>query len=146
MEFGLLLPLLVMVLFGIVDYGLWFNDSLNVRQGVREAARQGVVNNFSCTGASNMERLACQTRQSIGAVTGPTYVKIVVPPTGWQRGEPLLVCGMVQAGALTGIVPLPADGLIKSSTTMSIEAVSSGQTESSYEDAAPPGGDWSWCA
>ena len=34
------------LVFGIIDYGLWFSDSLSTRQGVREAARQGVVANF----------------------------------------------------------------------------------------------------
>jgi len=33
-------PLLFIMLFGIIDYGIWFADSIGMRQGVREAARR----------------------------------------------------------------------------------------------------------
>ena len=39
-----------------------------------------------------------------------------------EAGEQLLVCGMVKTTGLTGVVPLPSDGLVKSATRMSIEA------------------------
>src|SRR5690348_16558602 len=46
-EFALVSTVLFLVLFGIIQYGMFFNDSLNARQGVREAVRQGIVKNFS---------------------------------------------------------------------------------------------------
>ncbi len=46
LEFGLVSPIVFAVLFGTLTYGLWFNDSLNLRQGLREASRQGVVENY----------------------------------------------------------------------------------------------------
>ena len=156
-EFALLVPLLFVILFGIIDYGFWFNDSLNARQGVREAARQGVVNNFgtnSSCGASygdtmspNLQKLVCKTKTEIGAVTGPTYVKVLLPggPT-WERGEPLVVCAMIRADGTTGIAPLPGDGLIKTRTDLSIETiVGATQTEDDGWENPPSGGDWSWC-
>jgi len=148
-EFALILPVLCALVFGMIDYGLWFNDSLNVRQGVREAARMGVVENYSTsscpTASSDMAKLACITKDQIGSVAGPTYVKIIVPATGWKRTASLTVCAMVTFKGVTGFVPLPSDGLIKSRTTMSIEVddvvVPSGTTIT----GTPPGGDWSWC-
>lgn len=148
-EFALILPVLCALVFGVVDYGLWFNDSLNVRQGVREAARVGVVQNFSsssCPGAaSDMAKLACIAKDQIGSAGGPTYVKIIVPSTGWKRTAPLTVCAMVAYKGVTGFVPLPSDGLIKSRTTMSIEVddvvVPSGTTVT----GTPPSGSWGWC-
>ncbi|MGH3318125.1 MAG: TadE/TadG family type IV pilus assembly protein [Nocardioidaceae bacterium] len=147
-EFALLVPLLFALLFGIIDYGLWFNDSLNVRQGVREAARRGVVQNFAypeCAG-TQPQRLACAAKDEIGAVTGPTYVRVSASE-GWGRGRSLTVCGMVKAGAVTGLAPLPADGLVKSKTSMSIEVTSPGPTSDPfvYQDTVPEGVDWSWC-
>ena len=116
----------------MVDYGLWFNDSLNVRQGVREAARMGVVENYSTsscpTAPSDMAKLACIAKDQIGSVAGPSYVKIIVPSTGWKRTEPLTVCAMVAFHGVTGFVPLPNDGLIESKTTMSIEVDVRGDT------------------
>jgi Flp pilus assembly protein TadG len=147
-EFALLVPLLFALLFGIIDYGLWFNDSLNVRQGVREAARRGVVQDFSdpdCTG-TQPQRLACAAKDEIGAVTGSTYIRVSASD-GWARGRSLTVCGMVKAGAVTGLAPLPADGMVKSKTSMSIEVTSPVPTSDPfvYQDTVPEGVDWSWC-
>lgn len=151
-EFALVVPMLLTLLFGVVDYGLWLNDSLNVRQGIREGARQGVVKRFDrpgCTG-TDVQKFVCKTRAEIASVVGPAYVRIVIPAAGWKRGESLLVCGMVKSSGLSGMVPLPADGLIKSSTSMSIESdtpvPTGGATPGAVlGDAAPSGASWSWC-
>ena len=144
-EFALVSLLLMPLMLGIVAYGLWFNDSLNVRQGVREGARAGVVQNFSSTGCTgnDMALLACKTKRQIGAVTGDAYVKISTPE-GWAKAKPLVICAMVQAGNL-GYVPLPNNSLITSQTEMSIEATDSVPNALSYADAPPPGSSWSWC-
>jgi len=156
LEFGLISPVVFAVLFGTITYGLWFNDSLNLRQGLREAARQGVVANYgsesSCgmtyqeTPSANIAALMCKAEDEIGAMTGDTYVKIAVP-AGWVRGEELVVCATVEADRLPGIVPLPEDRMIRSQSRMSIERVTSGQAEDGGAEVLPAGaGDWSWCA
>ena len=141
-EFALVMPLLFLLLFGIIDYGLWFNDSLSLRQGVRESARQAVVRRMSSTcPGTGMAAVACGTRALAG---GTAYAKVFAP-NGWARGEKVVVCAMVQATSITGFVPLPASGLIKSQTTMSIENVTPMPTDLSYSDLPPSGGDWTWC-
>jgi hypothetical protein len=40
-EFALVAPVLFLVLFGIIDYGLWFADSITIRQAAAAGARQG---------------------------------------------------------------------------------------------------------
>ena len=145
-ELGLVSLVLFPIIVGIIEYGLWFNDSLNVRQGVREAARSGVVQNFDragCTG-DDMTRLACKTKEQIGAITGDTYVRIATPD-GWTKAKPLVVCAMVKSSAI-GLVPLPDDRLIRSRTEMSIEVTDTVPNTVTYSDAPPPGGSWSWCS
>ncbi len=39
-EFAIILPVLMVLIFGIIDYGFFFFDSIGLRQGSREAARQ----------------------------------------------------------------------------------------------------------
>src|SRR5689334_15249863 len=86
-EFALVVPVLLMILFGIIDYGLLFNNSLSVKQGVREAARQGVVANYgnacsmtwSTSPSTNVQRIGCTVVDRTSAVNGTTYVKIKVP-------------------------------------------------------------------
>ncbi len=145
-ELALVSVVLFPLLIGVVEYGLWFNDSLNVRQGVREAARAGVVKNFDQSGCSgdDMARLACKTKAQIGAITGDTYVKISTP-AGWVKAEPLVVCAMVRSSAL-GLVPLPDDAMITSRTEMSIELTDAVPDALSYADPPPSGESWSWCS
>jgi len=138
------MPVLFLLLMGIIDYGLWFNDSLSLRQGVRESARQAAVEHAAtgCTG-TGMAAVACGTRAQI-ASPGATAYAMVFAPNGWVRGQEVVVCGMLKATSFTGFVPLPA-GLIKSKTTMSIENITPKPTDLSYADPLPVGGDWSWC-
>lgn len=148
MEFALVVPLLLALVMGIIDYGLWFNDSLNLRQGVREGARAGALAQFgppvtgcSTAGSNDMLKLACTTKDTIGA-TGTTYVK-VRPPASYDLGQTLLVCGIVKADGVTGLTPLPKDGLIRSKIKMTVEVKSA----TAYSDAMTGGAslDWSWC-
>jgi len=144
-EFALVSTVLLPLLFGVVQYGLWFSDSLSVRSGVREAARAGVVKSFAspgCTG-DDMTQLACKAKKQIGAVSGRSYVKLY-SPAGWTRTQPLVVCAMVKSTAV-GLVPLPGDGLIKSRTEMSIEVTDSAPNALTYADAPPAGAGWGWC-
>ena len=145
LEFALILPVVMLLLFGIIDYGFWFNDSLSLRQGVRESARQAAVRTTAtgCTG-TGMAAMACGTRSQIGTAGMVPYA-MVWAPSGWVRGQEVVVCGMVKATSLTGFVPLPASGIIKSKTTMSIENITPMPTDMSYADTPPTGGDWSWC-
>lgn len=157
LEFGLVSPIVFAVLFGTLTYGLWFNDSLNLRQGLREASRQGVVANYgteTCTMAftpgkepsTNIRSLMCRAEADVHAMTGQTYIKVVLPGH-WVRGQQLVVCGMVRADRLPGLVPLPGDRMIRWSSRMSIESATPEQAtaELGGEEQASAGDDWSWC-
>jgi hypothetical protein len=152
-EFALVAPVLLLLVFGIIEYGLWFSDSLSTRQGVREAARQGVVAEFgdttSCglnTSASdpNTLKLMCTAQNRISGITGDPAVKVMAPE-GWFRGKPLVVCSQLKVGVGTGIIPLPNDRIIRSEVEMAIENASPAPTFSGGEEAAPAGADWAWC-
>lgn len=151
-EFALVSGLLFTVLIGMLQYGLFFNDALGTRNGVREAARQGIVRNFvgksengvTCTG-DDMQKLKCLTRGHVDPLTGPIYVR-VVKPADWKRSQPLTVCAAVKSDGAVGLLPMPNGGWIRSETRMSIEdaaAVPTGDTASGTD--ALPAGDWSWC-
>jgi hypothetical protein len=148
-EFALVVPILFLLMFGILQYGLWFFDTLGTRQGVREAARMGVVRNFpSCGTATNdMDKLRCETKRQIDAVTGTTYVRVVKPST-WQKGAPLVVCAMVKSNGGIGLLPLPSGGWITTKTQMSVEEdtapVPTGST--SEDSLSGTGQSWTWCA
>jgi hypothetical protein len=145
-EFALVSGIFFLVLFGIIQYGLYFNDSLNTRQGVREAARLGVVKNFTGgSGATDMAKLKDITTQQVGALTGTTYVK-VKPPSPWKKGSPLVVCTLVKSDGGVGLLPMPNGGWISSSTQMSVEQDNPAATGATTQDTLPAGSPgWGWC-
>lgn len=141
-EFALVMPILFLVMFGILQYGLYFNDSLNTRQGVREGARLGVVQSFSetsCSTGTNMQKLACTTKKRIGALVGTAYVKVYAP-NPWKKGDPLTVCALVKTET-PGLLPMPRGGWITSRTQMSIEQTTTAMPEVTGEStpALPAG-------
>jgi Flp pilus assembly protein TadG len=150
-EFALVVPILLLVMFGIVDYGLWFGDSLNVRQGVDEAARRAVVEDFgSCSSGDETEKTACLVEQEVGALTGTVYVNVSVSGPGssttdeWAKGATLRVCAMVRADGLTGLTPMPDDGLLRAKVHKRVEA-KGGSTTDPVAETPPSGADWAWC-
>ena len=148
-EFALIMPIFFVVMFGILQYGLYFFDAHGTRTGIREAARQGVVKTFSSCGgeSTDLGKLKCSTKDMVDAITGPVAVKVTAPE-GWQRGKPLVVCAMVQSDGVGGLLPMPNGGLITSKTEMSIEV--EGEADPTpvaltVEDTALTGANWTWC-
>jgi Flp pilus assembly protein TadG len=148
-EFALVVPLLLMLFFGILDYGMYFDNSLNVRQGVREAARQAVVTKFNdgstCTTGIPAAQVACTTDKLIGTVNGTAYTKVVLVSGFWAQNQQLVVCSIVKTQSLTGFVPLPGNGAVHSSTRMSIEVVPTSSVPTAGYTEGPATLDWSWC-
>jgi Flp pilus assembly pilin Flp len=150
-EFALVMPILFLVVFGILQYGLYFFDTLGTRQGVREAARMGVVENFgstACSTGTSPQKLQCVTKEQIDAITGDAYVKVKAP-NGWVKGKALVVCAMVDSEGAVGLLPMPDNGIIATKTQMSIEKTST-TTFAETADTLPGGPqwtgvDWAWC-
>src|SRR5919202_6853278 len=104
-EFALVSMPLLLILFGIIDYGIWFSDSISARQAVRDAARRAVVENFDgCTTAGvtdDLGKLACSLKAGMDQMSGQPYVKVTMAPNpgaggGSARatGSTLPVCAM----------------------------------------------------
>lgn len=145
-EFALVSLVFFILLFGIIQYGIFFNDSIQTRQGVREAARQGVVQNFpTCSGATtDMQRVACNAKTQVGGVAGTKYAKAFWPSSpGWKKGQALTVCVVVKTSSAFGILPMPNGGAISSMTQLSIEQDATAPVgASSYADTLPSGLSW----
>jgi Flp pilus assembly protein TadG len=153
-EFALVSVILIPLILGMIQYGLLFNDYLQVRQGVRLAARVGVVKTpITCSPATvYADQVACYTKAQVAPVSGRTAVKVLAP-SGWTVGQPLTVCAVTESAARSaGIVPVPNSGFVRAITQMSIEqgpaptgtfpAYSSDFSTSSND---PSGDSWSWC-
>lgn len=139
-EFAIVVSLLLLIVFGIIEFGLAFNDYLNVRNGSREAARLGVVNDLdnaptckingvstsppavpvNTTDATNA--LICKAKDRIGLDSSKTKIKIAI--TGQAVGENLKVCAKFPVEEITGFIgPILEGKTLVSSVTMRLEQV-----------------------
>lgn len=139
-EFALVVPVLLALVFGIIDFGIFFADSVSARSGVREAARQAVVGQ-----CPTMACIADLTRDRIDPIAGgTTYVKVTAPG-GWKRGNDVLVCTVVKVDGVTGLTPLPNASTTRAKVTMRIEQDANPPSPATgYSDDPVPGG-WAFC-
>ncbi len=87
-EFALVLPLLVTLLFGIVQFGIAFNNYLVLTDAVRAGARTAAVSRTApdpvAAGTSAVQRSA--------ANLDPSALQVgVEAPEGWRRGRDVTV-------------------------------------------------------
>ena len=145
-EFALVVPLFLVLLFGIVDFGLALNDYNSVRQGVREGAREGVVGELgsACTGTGS-QRLTCLTEDRIGLDAADTRVRIQLEGA-YAVGEQLTVCAQHPIVSSTGMFePFLGGKVIQSKITMRIESLDADNPITTTQESALPGKDWAWC-
>lgn len=159
-EFALVLPILVLILFGIIDYGLYFNASLQSRWGVHDATRSAAVNpstggttSCSTTAGSpptDIKRLMCGVYSNTDSATAKKYVDVKLPD-GWKVGYQLIVCERLDVSGLTGFVPFPNRGHIRDVAVLNIEQddldpawTTKTDPDQDYADVLPTG-NWSWC-
>ncbi|MEX0791376.1 MAG: TadE/TadG family type IV pilus assembly protein [Actinomycetota bacterium] len=153
MEMALVLPVLVLIVAGIIDFGLVFNDLMALRQGLGAGVRQGVVaqagTNSSCTltgaAAANTEtkKLMCLTK-SLVALDQTNTRTMVSFPGSKTKGGSLILCAQTPLESATTIFDPILDGALKAKVHMRIEQDLSGFGSAS--ESALSGSDWSWCA
>jgi hypothetical protein len=161
-ELALILPLFLVLVFGVIEFGITYNNSITVREGAREAARQGAVANFgsttscSLTGltgspSTDVQKLMCNTKQQIGLSYANTRVKVLSGSADFsssgtfQKGEELIVCAEYPVDTMAKFVaPVLGGSLLKSKASIRIEASYSNTETAGYETPLS-GDDWSWC-
>jgi hypothetical protein len=150
-EFALLLPILVLLLVSIMDFGLWYSDSIGLRSTAREGVRMAVVGTYppDCSG-SPAKKAACVAVSQATLLGGPAAAKVYsvdattgLPGAEWKAGNELVVCTAIKETGLTGLGLVPQDGNLRSKVTMRIEVDQAGSSE--YEDADPSAKGWTWC-
>jgi Flp pilus assembly protein TadG len=139
-EFALIVTLFLMLVFGMIEFGVDFNNYIALRNGSREAARMGVVNDLSnapsCkingvtvtppakptsqTDATNA--LICKAKSRIGLAGSQTKISVTVPnPT---IGGTLQLCADYPVSSITGLVaPFVSGKTMVSNVTMRLEQV-----------------------
>ena len=109
-EFALILPLLVVLLFGVIDYGWFFGESLGLRSSVREAARMGAVNEIvpTASSADAVKAVLLQRSPQLNGEASQLAVAVRVYGPGATGvipgvGSTLLVCARMPGDSITSL-------------------------------------------
>jgi len=117
-EFVLVLPLTVLILFALIDFGLIFNGYTTMRNGVQAGARLASTNNYMYAGSSlcnggttdPTSQMVCSVMSSIGSVYGvvPGSVHVGIALTSvtnaGQSGQNVTVCATGRLNSTTGLL------------------------------------------
>ena len=119
-EFALLLPVLLMILFGIIEFGMIMYGREVVTNASREGARAGIVQRMPPLTAE--EIISVATNYLTGTGINPGQVTIAVPASGGITGTPVTVTATYNYPWLIPYVPtllgMPTPFPIAMSTTM----------------------------
>ena len=85
-EFALILPLLVMIVFGSLTAGLAYQEKQDLLQIAREGARYGATLPSATTGWATTIQSLVQNRSSEGIATGDICVALVTGSDGTLAG------------------------------------------------------------
>jgi Flp pilus assembly protein TadG len=146
-EMAIVVPLLFLLVFGILDFGVFLYRNIELTQGVREAGRQGAValyngGNAACNRATPTDTLVCLTKQRSGVAGMKVYV--LVPSN--TVGSPFAVCATYQSSAVTGLIQPFLPKYMHTETIMRLEQappppnglITGGDTD-------PEGNSWASC-
>jgi hypothetical protein len=135
-EAAIIIPIFFLLIFGMIEFGVGFNDYVAVRNGARQGARLGVVNDLtrapSCkiagstvtppmnpaTLGDGTNALVCKTKQRVG-LGGDVKVQII---RGANPGDSLQVCASFPVKSITGFTaPFISGTILRTSTTIRLE-------------------------
>ncbi len=150
-EAALILPLVIILFMGIIDFGLAIADFNSLRQGDREAVRRAVVadvgDDNSCTigGAPSDEdtkKLVCLTKEKTGLDASKVRVKVVFDED-YEEGDALILCTQYPLHSITGFFGWALNSkIVHAQVDMRIEKASLDDF-SEFEESG--GGSWAWC-
>lgn len=157
-EAAMVIPLIIVILIGTIEFGLSLADLISVRQGVRDGTRNAVVDNYgtdtSCglTGAAatavdGSKTVICGTKNEIARPESRVAVKLTFPDTD-KTPQPddnsLLVCAEFQHRSPTGMFGFILDSRV-STTRVSMRIEQDLSAVDAVEETSLSGS-WAWCS
>jgi len=163
-EFAIILPVLLLLLVGIIEFGIVFSNIISMRQGIREAGRQGSVANFPTANfpcpldldppgpqpSDNMKKLMCFAKNQAG-VGDSVRVRVkfankdLTMPAGaganYFDRNAIVVCAIYPLSSLSGLFQPFLDGRY-ARTKAAFRIETTGTTDNAAENAGNPVDGW----
>ena len=116
-ELAIVLPVLCLLLFGVIQFGLLFKDYLSLTDAVRAGARKAAVGRHGANPAGEAE---AQLRAAAADMRQADLVVAVSPSAAWAPGSDVTVTASYPYKVdLLGLVLVA--GRLRSSTTERVE-------------------------
>lgn len=117
-EFALILPVFITILFGILEFGVYFTHSLSVTSAAREGAREGIV----CASDVDFSSRVKTKVQNSAPELDASNLNISVSKTGSSSNQDVVVSLDYVAATLTPLGKLlwGSEYHVTSSCTMKI--------------------------
>lgn len=151
-EAAIVVPLLLLVCLGIVDFATIQSNRAALDQGVRDSTRSGIVASFgtttSCprtgsTATGAAINLVCQTKDRIGLNRTKTRVWVAAPAP-YAIGSLVVVCAEYPIDPVTpAIRRFVTHDVLRSKAVMRVEQLPAVALVTGGETALSGG--WSWC-
>ncbi|MCB1027752.1 MAG: pilus assembly protein [Microthrixaceae bacterium] len=168
MEFAMVAPVLFLLLFGIIDFGVVYSRQLGVRTSTREVTRKAVIGQFggdpSCvmtglTPSTNepLKEIICSIKSDIPIDAADVRVQVMFVDSNGDgtadhtHYDDLMVCTMAQMHSATGFFgPVLNSNAHKARLTMLLEKAPdikpSIPTLVAGGEAPLTGQDWAFCS
>jgi Flp pilus assembly protein TadG len=164
-EFAIVLPVFILLIVGLIEFGATYSGIISFRQGIREAGRQASVGTFGSNTTCpqdpeapaavppgpnpNTIKIICMAKDQAGVKNSTAvYVKFLDVDLGtpgtYTVGKAILVCAVDPLTSITGLMkPLFNGRYAKSKAAFRIEKTNGTVTVGG--DTDPTGQAWSWC-
>jgi Flp pilus assembly protein TadG len=111
------MPLLVLLVFGIIEFAWLFATNLDVRHGAREAARQAATNDLLNPGSPQID--ICNLLD----LANRNSTKVSISRSGTNIGAGITVTADAAAETLTGLLDwaIPSSARLISTVTLRLE-------------------------
>ncbi len=153
-ELAFVIPLILAIMLGIVDFGWSFSNLNSVRQGTRDAVRRAVVgdvgNDLTCPIVGGLgltgdtHALVCLTKEMVGLDQGATRVSVGFDAS-YVEGDVLILCTQYPLESISGFYGFLLNGnMLQAQVHMRVERTNVNGVDiglSSFQEI----GDWSWC-
>jgi Flp pilus assembly protein TadG len=134
-EFAIVVPVLLLLVFGIITFGIIFSQQLTLNNAAREGARKAIVNEVSASRTCDGIRRSVQDAIAGIGMTA-TNVQVKITQDGWSDGN---ACGNTFVSSFTGAAAarIPCRGSYNVSTG-SRDLIVEARYVSSLPAAFPP--------
>jgi hypothetical protein len=140
-EFVIVLPILLLLVFGIIEFGINFDRKIATTNAAREGARAAVVGVYpgACASGTSSDKAMCTAIERLGLDASKTKAEVVVPGTA-AAGQAVIVCVEYPVESITGIFSALLSGNeLKGRAEMRIETASGLANDNTD-------GDLGWCS